>query len=270
MNNKHWPQNRGHGRRLKEQNLELLSKKQSPRFSLQNLIIDFLFIFLCFFLFGLSEVCFSWYLIPWLVISSIIFLKIFNFKQLDFTKLVGALVFIIFIGYLFTGAQNLILRVSNLDHWSFIEAKYIGYSRINDEWFVNQWGDEDVQQFIYPEYIIRKHDISTIDISAIISEDYDELRIEQFIFWQTAVCHGYDLSYIKASSEKFTELITVGPLTVIELIINSISQSLFIFLIALIARFNPKWPTISLFIKKHIQLGDVQPTSSNKNIDESQ
>jgi len=116
---------------------------------------------------------------------------------------------------------------------------------------------EESRSYVYVENDSRIEN----EISKLEKEHTDGTNTEKFIFWQTALASGYNPKYIpnynccKLSSDKLELYFTVGPLVMIESLMDAFKDALLILIFCIIARIRNKPMFIENFeaLKKYLK-----------------
>lgn len=128
-------------------------------------------------------------------------------------------------------------EVKSIDRFEFIEHDYFGISGINLSLGYDNLINEEVNDNEYTNYyVFLKGDRSgEIQFNSILNKS-ESIDITEFIFWQTALANGFDTKYIPnhdkqdITTKKTETYFTVGPLVIIESIVNALKDTFLIFI----------------------------------------
>lgn len=134
---------------------------------------------------------------------------------------------------------------------SFLERNYIATAGTTEE--VNS-NEDGTNTYYANTFVFNKSDnAAEIEIERLDKEYSEGSSTKEFIFWQTALASGYEPKNINSynccgsSSQKLELYLTVGPLTLVECLINAAPPAFFLLII----------PLLGLLFKKRLFFSDM-------------
>lgn len=134
---------------------------------------------------------------------------------------------------------------------SFLERNYIATAGTTEELNSNEDG---TNTYYTNTFVFNKNDNAAKTEIEKLDEEYSEgSSTTEFIFWQTALANGYEPKNINSynccenSSQKLELYLTVGPLTLVECLINAAPPAFFLLVI----------PLLGLLFKKRLFFNDI-------------
>lgn len=223
--------------------------------NLKFLFIFFLFSFIFMFLgelVGLINALFqsftqSIYALIW----SLIPLTIILFKLKSFIAEINWNFVVIIILGLLLNLVSIFLNAS-LGAGNILEKNYVATYGISDKYDSR---NEDLVTFQNNTFVFKKDDLEIEQELVRLEELNGESNYKEFIFWQTAYSLGYkpkniwEYSSSSSISKKLSLFLTVGPIFLIESLINAIFGALNFFIL----------PIIGLIFKKRIFEKQLRP-----------
>lgn len=140
--------------------------------------------------------------------------------------------------------------VPNINTIEIIDSNYIGLDGLDEIEYEDNQGIEysetnKSKSFVYP---LKDSEIE-MELNKLIEEHVDGASKEKFIFWQTALAAGYNPinipeynSYdLTLERDKLKLYFSVGPLTILECLIESIKNALLVLTIFIVFRLKDKF-----------------------------
>lgn len=143
--------------------------------------------------------------------------------------------------------HGLIKFIPNSPKSEIIKSNFIGVSGLDEVEHEDSYGNETSSTEASKSYVYIEND-SRIEreVSKLENEHSVGTSLKKFIFWQTALASGYNPKYIpnynscNLSSDKLELYFTVGPLVIIESLIEAIKDALLILIVFVIFRILKK------------------------------
>ncbi|MBI3719081.1 MAG: hypothetical protein HY252_10870 [Sphingobacteriales bacterium] len=184
----------------------------------------------------------------WILLLFLIPYFILTKRGLAQEKFLGFLFIVYFAGSLSSALTRwLIHYLPKVDNIEIIKSNFIGVAGLDEVEHEDYYGNETSSTEHSKSYVYVEND-SRIEreLSKLEEEHSEGTSVDKFIFWQTALAAGYNPKYIpnynccNLSSDKLELYFTVGPLVMIEALIEAIKDALLVLVVLIIYRIRNK------------------------------
>lgn len=174
----------------------------------------------------------------WFLLIFLALYFILNRRGLDLTQILIFLMIVFFLGNLSSGLTRwLVGYFPSIDKIAIVKNNFVGIGGVTDESGTDDDGNETMATNLNRSFVYSIGDERLNDEIKQLDKTYDLGASQQkFIFWQSALANGYNPQNISEykccnASERMFLYLTVGPLLILEFLIEATKDSLLILIL---------------------------------------